>query len=115
MRSSDWRSDVCASDLAQIGLAAGQCRQLLLGRNQGSGDDAILQSALAPPLQRLTKQDQAYEPARKTELNASDHVGEGEDDRLPVVGVRNDRESGFRSDENTSELQSLMRISYAVF
>src|SRR3546814_3947893 len=43
-------------------------------------------------------------------------------DRLEKLGVRNLRDVGslfpgvsFRSEEHTSELQSLMRISYAVF
>src|SRR3546814_7350897 len=34
---------------------------------------------------------------------------------LMTAKVRRGRESGTRSEEHTSELQSLMRISYAVF
>src|SRR3546814_997528 len=41
----------------------------------------------------------------------AEHVGQAEGD--PVEGVR--REARPRSEEHTSELQSLMRISYAVF
>src|SRR3546814_5486100 len=39
---------------------------------------------------------------------------QGRDDRHPVAGPR-DRHVEPRSEEHTSELQSLMRISYAVF
>src|SRR3546814_1757572 len=34
---------------------------------------------------------------------------------IPDVLLRPDRQGGWRSEEHTSELQSLMRISYAVF
>src|SRR3546814_8520638 len=67
------------------------------------------------------------DPGELTPLPCSGAVSEEE--ALPVaiaVGVRNerdtllrqavtDREVDFRSEEHTSELQSLMRTSYAVF
>src|SRR3546814_8854151 len=37
------------------------------------------------------------------------------DAHLDEEGARGERPEGFRSEEHTSELQSLMRISYAVF
>src|SRR3546814_14639719 len=38
-----------------------------------------------------------------------------QDARRAAAGARGDRSRGRRSEEHTSELQSLMRISYAVF
>src|SRR3546814_6756468 len=37
------------------------------------------------------------------------------DDSIRAMVLQSGKESGFRSEEHTSELQSLMRISYAVF
>src|SRR3546814_3616230 len=47
----------------------------------------------------------------------ADHFGPGEHhgDRPQGLQDRRSREAGPRSEEHTSELQSLMRISYAVF
>src|SRR3546814_2772631 len=46
--------------------------------------------------------------------NAGEHREEA--DRRPVLGDRDDADQAEdRSEEHTSELQSLMRISYAVF
>src|SRR3546814_3259089 len=59
-----------------------------------------------------------FEPVRAGEM-AQDRIAVRLDDRLaigrnPVLESR-DREIAGRSAEHTSELQSLMRISYAVF
>src|SRR3546814_2526682 len=104
MRISDWSSDVCSSDLD---------RYIHIG---------------APMTERA--------PGRTEENTARiDQHGQGDGGRDPVeqvahirAGARPDRdrqehdiagsEAGHRhcrSEEHTSELQSLMRISYAVF
>src|SRR3546814_9277094 len=49
---------------------------------------------------------------RTQPLAIEDVVAEDERDRIPPEEIRADEE---RSEEHTSELQSLMRISYAVF
>src|SRR3546814_6113608 len=86
MRISDWSSDVCSSDL--IGR---------VGRAAISGKPAI-QSRNSVPLQ------------------AVEIVADGMEWRSPCsVGHDLDEEVPCRSEEHTSELQSLMRISYAVF
>src|SRR3546814_2635540 len=100
MRISDWSSDVCSSDLTQ-------------GR-QG------LHDAFSPRAQYFGEPDcrQAGRVAargRRAAL-AIPHLRRRAGDRAEPVGRRRrppapDR----RSEEHTSELQSLMRISYAVF
>src|SRR3546814_1291694 len=57
-----------------------------------------------------------------TEQESSGRIGLHEraqaiDRRIPLIGnpVETDPDVGERSEEHTSELQSLMRISYAVF
>src|SRR3546814_1558069 len=112
MRISDWSSDVCSSDLhawviAVIAAVGGKVegdRQPLLPRRQiaaiegvrflGGGKSRILPDGPRPPGIHA-----GLHPAR--ERSDSGQAG--------VVG------HVLRSEEHTSELQSLMRISYAVF
>src|SRR3546814_3017000 len=110
MRISDWSSDVCSSDLRHD-----------LAR---SGRDGHVVDAAAPgPGPLLGHRDQAVAgPARPQEVD----VGALRQRHL-VVGVAGIAEGAVgegeqhaavadpRSEEHTSELQSLMRISYAVF
>src|SRR3546814_10787126 len=114
MRISDWSSDVCSSDLETEGrarqcpvdarrrahirtrTAAAAISARTVRRDAAAGDDrdgAALQ-ALAADRRR------ADDGARRD--------GPGHDH--PAV-----RQAEARSEEHTSELQSLMRISYAVF
>src|SRR3546814_3118945 len=85
MRISDWSSDVCSSDLE------GGFGQIILGR------DCLQHRVVEPFLERHHRRGIARKGA----------VGKGVDLR--------DRKAAGRSEEHTSELQSLMRISYAVF
>src|SRR3546814_6721359 len=96
MRISDWSSDVCSSDLplelhivAQIVEA-----QLVVGR---IGDVAVIGLA----------------PLHLVEVGHDDAGGQAQEaiDLPHPFGVIVPN----RSEEHTSELQSLMRISYAVF
>src|SRR3546814_10880989 len=54
--------------------------------------------------------------ARPAALIYADALGQGPGDKLVVLGA-DEKQGGHggRSEEHTSELQSLMRISYAVF
>src|SRR3546814_8147292 len=114
MRISDWSSDVCSSDLApnragerQIGLfveAAGTVDHLD-PRQAGKGGEH------RGELARRRCGDVARHPHRPR----IDH--RERTDARPGVAERRERRRGGiapRSEEHTSELQSLMRISYAV-
>src|SRR3546814_10637643 len=113
MRISDWSSDVCSSDLVHSSLQkerwsspvhrsarhwpistrsriASYCRRYpRYFRRTGSGHKSLPPIAEPPPPRRVPFAPQPERP-------------------LPLCRHR-------RSEEHTSELQSLMRISYAVF
>src|SRR3546814_7565760 len=97
MRISDWSSDVCSSDLValRLGLAVALEQQQ---RIVGIGADCR---------QRLVElvAERRRHLAERGELAGLHQIVL----RAPEVG------SALRSEEHTSELQSLMRISYAVF
>src|SRR3546814_1372738 len=103
MRISDWSSDVCSSDL-QI--------------EEGSRviGDAIDEQALATT-NIATSTDQvaagAEEMSRVVE-GLREQTGEAEQAAAQVTSMAGEL-ADQRSEEHTSELQSLMRISYAVF
>src|SRR3546814_10363820 len=110
MRISDWSSDVCSSDLTTGGL--------IMGRPSGDSGD------LAAPKgsREETEEEEAYDrivdegherlsrpllPLLATGLLGGIDAGVGVLSYLVVLAAR--------SEEHTSELTSLMRISYAVF
>src|SRR3546814_8835104 len=97
MRISDWSSDVCSSDLRQEELRS---QQGVRRRHRQS------QPPHAANRQRLDAGGAWQVPDRATlrdlQRRAPEARGVGREDR-------------WRSEEHTSELQSLMRISYAVF
>src|SRR3546814_5120161 len=118
MRISDWSSDVCSSDLAERGAAPGPPGHQLerpggdLLAGPGDADDDALAPSLVSTFKGL--------PHRLHVADALEGVvgaAAGQLDQmrhqvaLDVLWVH---EVG-RSEEHTSELQSLMRISYAVF
>src|SRR3546814_9537994 len=99
MRISDWSSDVCSSDL---------------GSYRGSPPSSP--SAPLPGSRRI------FRPQGNVAASAAawyDHCPHGTDERHLIrrYAVPWYRQSDHdpRSEEHTSELQSLMRISYAVF
>src|SRR3546814_6816259 len=102
MRISDWSSDVCSSDLAgAVDLAPGQAgkgaRELALMRCQNR--------------RRLPESRQGRRNRRRIEHQRLAAFERRRDIAVERRACRIDR----RSEEHTSELQSLMRISYAVF
>src|SRR3546814_7838259 len=104
MRISDWSSDVCSSDLL-LGLVG-----LLLGGDRG-GLGLVLSF-----LERLVE-DLELVALRLGDLEGALGARKALE-LLPVAGDLEDRGNSLgrlRSEEHTSELQSLMRISYAVF
>src|SRR3546814_9462691 len=94
MRISDWSSDVCSSDLAPA-LGAGATHLLL----DNMSLDALRESVAIVGGKVPT------EASGGVTLDAIGAIG--------ATGVT--YVSVGRSEEHTSELQSLMRISYAVF
>src|SRR3546814_1167491 len=105
MRISDWSSDVCSSDLAARGdypaLSADTPIDLLV---VGGSQSARVFGEVVPPALL------ALSPEIRSRLRvALQYKGDDAD----AIAARL-REAG-RSEEHTSELQSLMRISYAVF
>src|SRR3546814_4033165 len=136
MRISDWSSDVCSSDL--LAHLREQRRDLLharggrlqpfghrceLARHQAvdraAGQAVVGLRVPGPGLQRLdvpdvaldlVVQDQRVDLVLARERGGVDGVEPGED-RLVEIDSR----LAARSEEHTSELQSIMRISYAGF
>src|SRR3546814_7105012 len=107
MRISDWSSDVCSSDLvAHIGPAqlSGACRVDAFPCDRAAGFRATLRPRRAFLVFQL-----GLSTARLC----------GRDRRQAAFPVdppaSHPSPAGHRSEEHTSELQSLMRISYAVF
>src|SRR3546814_8470024 len=97
MRISDWSSDVCSSDLILLPDveqrrkdAAPAFPALVAGLPLGGKARPRYRALLHPPVPPAIRRSFAVPPSRAS---------------LPAP----------RSEEHTSELQSLMRISYAVF
>src|SRR3546814_6516955 len=113
MRISDWSSDVCYSDLIALALGQQPLGTIVGGLEQRR---VRLQPAgLEDHRQRL------LDVRVAVVLVGAAHVGAGIP--LAVIGLalvvggveRVGQLVVLRSEEHTSELQSLMRISYAVF
>src|SRR3546814_4962800 len=98
MRISDWSSDVCSSDLGELPQHRRPTQRAARQQHEEGG---MAHHRPADP-----------DPARKQAA--------GKDGEIPGrdrEGARSGRGQPVeqRSEEHTSELQSLMRISYAVF
>src|SRR3546814_4676499 len=126
MRISDWSSDVCSSDL-ETGVAIEDRAGRRAKQEACAGLDADADIAL--PLKVET--DARFRPRFLVEDEVADHraqrvgassavdVAVGRERHLDRAAPRLSGTEGARikprSEEHTSELQSLMRISYAVF
>src|SRR3546814_8747961 len=107
MRISDWSSDVCSSDLLPAVLVAVH-------------DDAV--AILGEPLLLRIARGRQCEPPddfglSRLQVVERRHVGLRHEQHVHrrLRGDIAERDDVVRSEEHTSELQSLMRISYAVF
>src|SRR3546814_7136927 len=114
MRISDWSSDVCSSDLhrnrARALLASG------VPESRGYGPGSHPRPLPAIPVQTSLR---APQDCRHLGQDGNGDLGwsrrtDWEPCRPMDAGELLIREAG-RSEEHTSELQSLMRTSYAVF
>src|SRR3546814_10087567 len=92
LRISDWSSDVCSSDLAGHQRDRRPVDRAFVGGGAGAA---------------------GVRNPKRTGGNARHHRGGGRNGRGRRRGRLRPRP--FRSEEHTSELQSLMRISYADF
>src|SRR3546814_5178000 len=106
MRISDWSSDVCSSDLAALAGAEASVRARAL--------DMSFTQVRAPIGGRISDR----------RVDAGNLVAGGEGAQATLLTTINaldpiyfsfDASEALRSEEHTSELQSLMRLSYAVF
>src|SRR3546814_1775131 len=99
MRISEWSSDVCFSDLIVTNL------------------DLRFQKDMNMPISELmTKENLVVAPVGTDLLMAEEILQNYKIEKLPVVDSDGHLVGLItRSEEHTSELQSLMRISYAVF
>src|SRR3546814_2269993 len=113
MRISDWSSDVCSSDLLEAGAVEGAADGAdaavhhVRRRDHVAAGARLHQRLVAQHLDRLVIEDA---PVAQQAVVAVAVVGVERD-------IADDADVGqrVRSEEHTSELQSLMRISYAVF
>src|SRR3546814_2607349 len=116
MGSSDGSSDVCSSDLPQTDRYVPANRLSTPQQTDGGvALEQIEQGAGRLPARPLQPAVTIHQQARV--------IGRDRQHRLDVFGRREAelrfprlaRAEAFRSEEHTSELQSLMRSSYAVF
>src|SRR3546814_10615892 len=112
MRISDWSSDVCSSDLA--GPRTGDQRAAWGGGGRGDPRTRSRGRPSQPP-RPSADDDAADRPGRAGREDPRTGPEDERGGRALAWPVGRDAECGTRSEEHTSELQSLMRISYAVF
>src|SRR3546814_3477544 len=120
MRISDWSSDVCSSDLICRGetLALHSVHRTAVWETQGMG--GILGYArVSTGDQDVAGQTMRLEKAGAIKVFTDVMSGKSMDRPgladLLAYARKGDTLAVVRSEEHTSELQSLMRISYAVF
>src|SRR3546814_4069505 len=110
MRISDWSSDVCSSDLSYGKYSAGDG-----DRSRIQGDIGF--SLGANGWLRVSAEPADQQPTNRAGLD--NRPGFTELGKKYQVGIPNSHSYNpffnWRSEEHTSALQSLMRISYAVF
>src|SRR3546814_5076882 len=109
MRISDWSSDVCSSDLF-IRIA---CKHSMPGRHVLNISTGTKSGSCAGHDDHSDSMIFGHFAAKFLNFPAIIARGNGVALLRPVEGCNSHRP--FRSEEHTSELQSLMRISYAVF
>src|SRR3546814_10506214 len=100
MRISDWSSDVCSSDLHAARPRGGGIDAVEIGERRLGGGEA---------LRGLEHRQRAGRG--RLGLGRGPAVARTHQAQLGEAAIQH----GARSEEHTSELQSLMRISYAVF
>src|SRR3546814_9349311 len=120
MRISDWSSDVCSSDLRTKGPGA-----FAIGENdhRGSFDGSeLLRSLDRPTIARAASQRPGWAISQSSRSSIASCKLSARALLIAISGLAPRATaassrycSAARSEEHTSELQSLMRIQYAVF
>src|SRR3546814_8604989 len=114
-RIRDWSSDVCSSDLVDRHDTALACN-LALRRDRPVPEDRLLAmhriTVFETQLRNGDSETARENGSQRWHDLLIDLMDEGQ--LVPVEGIRRQAKTE-RSEEHTSELQSLMRISYAVF
>src|SRR3546814_7978083 len=117
MRISDWSSDVCSSDLDGEGR---------VGEHQQDSERGEKLEQFRRTVDPAQHRDLDPDPQRRDGDRRQGH-GQPETEPVPqqrrepaeeavaAIGAEHVERTVRRSEEHTSELQSLMRISYAVF
>src|SRR3546814_1831469 len=101
MLISDWSSDVCSSDLRGVG--------------RGIVEQAVLDHEACAVMPFLAGLEHEHDRAGQRLLARAQGAGGADQHRAVRIVPASVHRAGHRSEEHTSELQSLMRISYAVF
>src|SRR3546814_5327600 len=111
MRISDWSSDVCSSDLADaLAELPGDLQHLPdAAVEEGPGGGEALRPVVQPVQQR-----RGVDAGQQRPLGVEVVVGRAVAGGVPD-GIHRAVEGGERTEEHTSELQSLMPIPYAFF
>src|SRR3546814_958172 len=103
MRISDWSSDVCSSDLP--------CQYSTSQREIETDGDSSRPPAGESPRSAASTSSKVNQRASSSSSPTRGSSGPASAKKPSI----SDDGNGHRSEEHTSELQSLMRISYAVF
>src|SRR3546814_5605021 len=124
MRISDWSSDVCSSDLSiggSMNLFAHPIKEIRQIADEVGAivlfDAAHMSGMIAGKAWQQPLQEGAHLMTMSTYKSLGGHAGGliVTNDAALAKKLEAIAFPGLRSEEHTSELQSLMRISYAVF
>src|SRR3546814_6522386 len=112
MRISDWSSDVCSSDLVPEGMPSILVHERLMAEDLLTGAiDVPPEGSVLPDSYDFERGETRAAVLARMQSAMRSYLAEAWKARASGIAVK----SPQRSEEHTSELQSLMRISYAVF
>src|SRR3546814_1897370 len=114
MRISDWSSDVCSSDLSNYAAAKAGIIAFSKSLAKEIGSRGVTVNVVAPGFIATDMTRDLPEASKEALVQqiALGRLGEPSDIAQAVAFLAG---PAARSEEHTSELQSLLRISYAVF
>src|SRR3546814_1646897 len=113
MRISDWSSDVCSSDLYERRKDSFTTRGTRTIEQLTYPDREMAEAAVAQLKDGTTTFDQLVADQGKKPADVL--LGDFTRENMPDASLADAAFAVTRSEEHTSELQPLMRISYAVF